>query len=154
MTLKKFYISYSLWAAILYTLFVAIYLFALNYMNVWLLFMGNILFVAVVLMGVIKGNHRVHDVASVRSLFMMGFKITIYGTLASTALCVLLLIINSFSNSLTSSDVPAQAGRGDIFFTILSNTIAVNLTLGALAALLGSSVVKRNQKSEEGKTLY
>ena len=154
MTLKTFYIRYSLWAAILYTLSVIAYLFFLNYTNLWFLIIGNILFSGIVLIAVFRGNHRVHDTASVRSLFMMGLKVTIYGILIATALCVILLIINSFFNSVTSGDEPAAAGRGDILFTILAQTIAVNAVLGALAALIGATVVKKNQKSEAGKTLY
>jgi hypothetical protein len=154
MTLKAFYIRYSVWAAVFNTLSIIVYLFARNYTNVWVLYIGNILFCAVVLMGVFKGNHRVHDTASVRSLFMMGFKITIYGTLLATVLCLLLLLINSMFSGISSPDVPSQAGRGDILFMILSSTIAVNVALGALAALIGATVVKKNQKTSEGKTLY
>jgi hypothetical protein len=154
MTLKAFYMRYSLWAAILNTIPLAYYLFVRNYPNIWVLFIGNLLFSAVVLMSVFKGNHRVHDTASVRSLFMMGLKVTIYGVLLATGLCLLLLLINSMFTGISSRDIPPQAGRGDILFTILSNTIAVNAVLGALAALIGATVVKRNQKTEQGKTLY
>ena len=154
MTLKAFYIRESLWAAILNTLSIMVYLFIRNYANVWVLFVGNILFSAVILISVFRSNHRVHDTASVRSLFLTGLKVTIYGILLATVLCLLLLLINSFFTGLNSKDLPPQSGRGDIFFTILSNTIAVNAVLGALAAVIGSSVVKRNQKTGEGKTLY
>lgn len=154
MTLKAFYIRYSVWAAVLNTLSIIVFLFIRNYTNAWVLFVGNILFSAVVLISVFRGNHRVHDTASVRSLFMMGLKVTIYGILLATVLCVILLLVNSMFTGITSKDVPAQAGRGDILFTILSNTIAVNAVLGALAALIGASVVKRNQKTGQGKTLY
>jgi hypothetical protein len=154
MTLKAFYTRYSVWAAVFNTLSIIVYLFARNYTNVWVLYIGNLLFAAVVIMGVFKGNHRVHDTASVRSLFMMGIKITVYGILLAAALCVLLLLINSMFTGISSADVPAQAGRGDILFTILSNTIAVNGVLGALSALIGATVVKKNQKTAQGKTLY
>lgn len=154
MTLKAFYFRYSAWAAVFNTLSIIVYLFMANYTNAWILYIGNLFFSGVVLMGVFKGNHRVHDTASVRSLFMMGLKITIYGTLLATALCLLVLLIHSMFNGLSSGDLPPQAGRGDVLFTILSNTVAVNVTLGALAALLGATVVKRNQKTEQGKTLY
>jgi len=154
MTLKAFYIRYSLWAAILNTLSIIVFLFIRDYANVWVLFVGNILFSAAVLISVFRANHRVHDTASVRSLFMIGIKVTIYGILLATVLCLLLLLINSFFTGLNSRDLPPQSGRGDVFFTILSNTIAVNAVLGALAAMIGGSVVKRNQKTGAGKTLY
>ena len=155
MTLKAYYWKCSVWAAILNTVSIITYLFLRHYSNTWILYIGNLLFSATVLIGVFRGNHRVHDTASVRSLFMMGFKITIYGILIAIVLCALVLIINSMFTGLNyQAGNPAQSGRYDILFTILSNTIAVNGALGALAALIGSTVVKKNQKTEQGKTLY
>lgn len=155
MTLKAFYWKYSLWAAILNTVCIIVYLFFRHYSNTWLLYIGNLLFSAVVLIGVFRGYHRIHDTASVRSSFMMGFKITIYGILIAIVLCGLVLIINSMFTGLNyQAGNPAQTGRADVLFTILSNTTAVNGVLGALAALIGATVVKKNQKSAQGKTLY
>lgn len=155
MTLKAFYWKYSLWAAILNTVSIVVYLFFRQYSNTWLLYVGNILFSAVILIGVFKGNHRIHDTASVRSLFMMGFKITIYGILIAMVFCGLALIINSMFTGLNDqADNPAQSGQGDVLFIIFSNTIAVNAVLGVLAALIGASVVKKDQKTDQGKTLY
>lgn len=154
MTLKSFYWRYSLLAAILNTVSVIVYLSVLSYSNTWILYIGNILFSAMVLLGVFRGYHRVHDSVSIRSSFMMGFKITIYGILLAILLCVLALVIHSFFTGLNDPGNPPQSGRGDTLFTILSNTIAVNAVLGALAALIGSTAVKKNQKTEQGKTLY
>jgi hypothetical protein len=154
MTLKAFYWKYSVWAAILNTLSIVVFLFNRQYENTWLLYAGNLLFCAVVLTGVFRGYHRVHDTASIRSSAMMGIKITIYGILLAILLCVVVLVINSMFTGLNDRSEPAQSGRGDVLFTILSNTIAINAILGALAAVLGATVVKKNQKSETGKTLY
>jgi hypothetical protein len=154
MTLKAFYWKYSVWAAVLNTLSIVVFLFNRQYQNTWLLYVGNLLFCAVVLMGVFRGYHRVHDTASVRSSIMMGIKITIYGMLLAILMCVVVLVINSMFTGLNDSSEPAQSGRGDVLFIILSNTIAVNAILGALAAVIGATVVKKNQKTETGKTLY
>jgi hypothetical protein len=154
MTLKTFYWKYSLWASLLNTVSIIVYLSYRNYENAWWLYIGNLLFSAMVLIGVIRGYHRVHDTASVRSSFMMGFKITIYGVLLAALLCGLVLVINSLFTGLNDASNPPQSGRGDVLFTILSNTIGVNAVLGALAALIGSTAVKKNQKTEHGKTLY
>src|SRR3982751_841018 len=100
MTLKTFYWKYSLWAALLNTVSIIVYLSYRNYENAWWLYIGNLLFSAMVLIGVIRGYHRVHDTASVRSSFMMGFKITIYGVLLAALLCGLVLVINSLFTGL------------------------------------------------------
>ncbi|HEY8894850.1 MAG TPA: hypothetical protein VIM79_08535, partial [Niastella sp.] len=129
MTLKTFYWKYSLWASILNTISIIVYLSYHNYENAWWLYIGNLLFSAMVLIGVIRGYHRVHDTASVRSSFMMGFKITIYGVLLAAVLCGLVLIVNSIFTGLNDASNPPASGRGDVFFTILSNTIGVNAVL-------------------------
>jgi hypothetical protein len=154
MTLKAYYWKYSLWAAILNTISIVVYLSFRRYENAWILYVGNLLFGAVVMIGVFRGYHRVHDTASLRSSFMMGFKITIYGVLLAIVMCGVVLLINSLFSGLNDSSNPPQSGRGDVLFTILSNTIGVNAILGALGAALGSTVVKKNQKTEHGKTLY
>jgi len=155
MTLKAFYWKYSIWAAILNTVSIIVFLFFRHYSNTWLLYIGNILFSAVVLIGVFRGYHRVHDTASVRSSFMMGLKITIYGILIAIVLCGLVLIVNSMFTGLNDQPGnPPQSGRAEVLFTIFSNTIGNNGVLGALAALIGATVVKKNQKTDHGKTLY
>ncbi|MFL5746725.1 MAG: hypothetical protein ACJ751_18755 [Niastella sp.] len=154
MTLKAFYWKYSVWAAILNTLSIVVFLLNRQYQNTWLLYVGNLLFSAVVLIGVFRGYHRVHDSASVRSSTMMGIKITIYGILLAILMCVVVLVINSIFTGLNDRSEPAQSGRGDVLFIILSSTIAINAILGALAAVIGATVVKKNQKTEAGKTLY
>jgi hypothetical protein len=154
MTLKTFYWKYSLWAAILNTAGIVAFLLFRRYESNWLVYIGNMLFVAVVLTGVIRGYHRVHDSASLRSSAMMGIKITIYGILLAVVLAGLVLLINSMFTGLNDGSNPPQSGRGDVLFHIFSNTIGSNAVLGALAAVLGATVVKKNQKTEEGKTLY
>jgi len=154
MTLKAFYWKYSLWAAIMNTLGIVAFLFFRQYESNWLVYVGSMLFVAVILLGVFRGYHRVHDTASIRSSSMMGIKLTIYGVLLAVVFAGLALIINSMFSGLYDSTNPPQSGRGDVAFHIFSNTIGTNAVLGALAAVLGATVVKKNQKTEEGKTLY
>ncbi|OQP56282.1 hypothetical protein [Niastella populi] len=154
MTLKAFYRKYSIWAAVLNTVGIVLFLVYNQYENNWLIYVGNMLFVAVVLTGVIRGYHRVHDTASLRSSSMMGIKITIYGILLAVVMAAVVLVINSMFQGLNDGSNPPQSGRGDVLFHIFSNTIGSNAVLGALASVLGATVVKKNQKNEHGKTLY
>jgi fumarate reductase subunit D len=154
MTLKTFYWKYSLWAAILNTVGIIAFLSFRQYENNWLVYIGSMLFVAVVLLGVFRGYHRVHDSASLRSSSMMGIKITIYGILLAVVFAGLVLLINSMFAGLNDGSNPPQSGRGDVLFHIFSNTVGTNAVLGGLASVLGATVVKKNQKTEEGKTLY
>lgn len=157
MTLKSFYIKYSWWAAILYALSVAIFLLFRNYANFWILYIGNMLFGAVVYVGVLRANHRIHDAGSLKSLFMTGIKLSFYALLIATVLSLVLFAINGMLSNFSAQDSPAQSGsdtQTDVIFTLLAHTLAGNAFMGLLASVLTSSVVKRNQKTEQGKTLY
>src|SRR5688572_18479106 len=109
MTLKAFYRKYSIWAAILNTVGIVLFLVYRQYENNWLIYIGNMLFVAVVLIGVIRGYHRVHDTASLRSSSMMGIKITIYGILLAVVMAAVVLVINSMFQGLNDASNPPQS---------------------------------------------
>ena len=158
MTLNAFYTRYSFTAAILYSLAAGIVIYRNAYENIWLIFAGSLLFSAVVLTGVIQVNHRVHDSASVKSMFMVGMKITLYGCIIASILCLVMIATKSlFIGPVEISQSPSQAGAdssGDLVLTLFTATVLVNALLGGLASLIGSSVAKRNQKTEKGRTLY
>jgi hypothetical protein len=157
MTLKAFYIRYSLWAAILYALSVAIFLLFRNYANFWILYIGNMLFGAVVYVGVLRANHRMHDTGSLKSLFMTGIKLSFYALLIATGITLLLFLINGMMANFSAPDSPPQSGNDtqpDVILTLLSHTLGGNAFMGVLASVLVSVVAKRNQKTEQGKTLY
>lgn len=157
MTLKAFYIRYSWWTAILFALSVAVFLLFRNYANIWILYIGNMLFGAMVYTGVIRGNHRIQDAASLKSLFMIGIKLSFYALLITTALSLLLMGVNALVAGFSAQDSPPQAGNDtqtDMLLTLLSHTLGGNAFMGALASVLASAVTKRNQKTEQGKKMY
>lgn len=158
MSLSNFYTRYSVAAAVLFTVTAAVFLFNNQYANTWLLYTGNLLFSAVVLLGVIRVNHRVHDNASMQSLFMVGIKITFYAILIASVLTLIMLaVISSTTGGTTVDQSPSQAGRdtrGDLVLNVFLSAVMVNGFLGALASLIGSTVAKRNQKTTQGKTMY
>src|SRR6185503_10906183 len=136
---------------------VAIFLLFRNYANFWILYIGNMLFGAVVYVGVLRANHRIHDAGSLKSLFMTGIKLSFYALLIATVLSLVLFAINGMLSNFSAQDSPAQSGsdtQTDVILTLLAHTLAGNAFMGLLASVLTSSVVKRNQKTEQGKTLY
>jgi hypothetical protein len=158
-SLNAFYIRNSVLAALLFTIPAAMFLFSSTYSNIWLLYLGNMLFAGIVLWSVIRVNHRVHDAASINSLWTVGIKITFYALLIASVLCLIMLAVqSSMVNEQTAVESsPTQAGsdtRGDLVITLFVNTVLINAVLGALASLLGSAVAKRNQKTEQGKTVH
>ena len=158
MNMRLFYIKYSIWAALLFSVTATLFLFLNTYSDMWLLYVGNLLFSAVVLTGVIRVNHLVKDNAGIQFMTMAGLKITFYGLLIASVITLTGLFISSmvFSQSATLTESPSQAGadpRGDLVFSLFMSAVLLNATLGALAAVIGAAVAKRNQKTTEGKTL-
>lgn len=157
MTLRSFYTRYSWWAGILYCITVAVFFLVHNYSNSWLLFVGNMLFGAVIFIAVIRSNHRIHDAGSLKSLFMTGIKLSFFAVLIATVITLLLVLLNAILSNFAAPDSPGQMGRDtqtDMIFSLLSHTLAGNAFMGVLATVLTSVTVKRNQKTEQGKTIY
>lgn len=157
MNLTSFYIRYSVIAAVLFTITASIFLFNTTYANTWLLYVGNLLFAATILTGVIRVSHKAHDNANIQSLFIVGVKITFYAILIASVLCLIMLaILSGVSSGTTVEESPTQAGsdtRGDLVLNVFLSAVMINAVLGGLASLIGTSVAKRNQKTPQGKTL-
>src|SRR5690349_20837105 len=94
--LRIYYIRYPFLAALLYSVPAAIFLFNTAYQNIWILYVGNILFCGMVLWSLIHFNHKVRDEASLPSMFMVGLKITLFGLILASLFCFLLLAIKYF----------------------------------------------------------
>jgi hypothetical protein len=164
--LRIYYRRYPLLAAVLYSIPVLIYLFNTAYQNVWILYVGNILFCGIVLWALIHFNHKVRDEASIRSMFLVGLKITLYGLIIASIACFIFLGIKYYffnaypaanSENKLLEQSPSQAGHdtsGELLSALFMNTVVVNAVLGGLAAALGASVAKKNQKTEKGKTMF
>ena len=164
--LRVYYIRYPFIAAILYSISVIVFLFNTSYQNVWVLYIGNILFCATVLWSLFHFNHKLRDSASIQSMFLVGLKITLYGLIIASIICFILLAIKYYAfnahpaampeNKLLDQS-PGQAGHdasGELVASLFTNTVVINAVLGGLAAALGSTVAKKNQKTEKGKTMY
>jgi hypothetical protein len=157
MTLRSFYTRYSWLAGILYSLPVAAFFLARNYSNSWLLFVGNMLFGAVIFTAVIRSNHRIHDAGSLKSLFMTGIKLSFFALLIAIVITLLMIVLNAILANFATQDSPGNMGsdtQTDMIFSLLSHTLAGNAFMGVLASVLTSVTVKRNQKTEQGKTIY
>jgi uncharacterized membrane-anchored protein YitT (DUF2179 family) len=158
-SLNAFLTRNAMAAALLFSIPAAIFLFSSTYSNVWLLYLGNMLFAGVVLWSVIRVNHRVHDAASLNSLFSVGIRVMFYGLLIASVLCLIMMVVQSTMVTAQTAveQSPDNAGadtRGDLVINLFISTVLINAVLGALASALGSSVAKRNQKSEQGKPVH
>ena len=149
-------ISISMVASVVYLVLLAIFAFNSNYLNIVLLYIGNGLFFSIVLFGLIRQNKLAGGNASSSHLFRVGWSSTLLGVIITTAVGLILFYMQK-------SMVPAgevlqnmpEAGseveQDDMFLTILTNTLIVNAILGVVASIIGSGVIKKNQKSPGGR---
>ncbi|MCM5529847.1 hypothetical protein [Parasegetibacter sp. NRK P23] len=143
-------------AAILYLIFLAIFAFNSHYENIVLLYIGNGLFFLSILSGLIWLNKMAGGNASTRVLFKTGVWSLIHGVAVATVLGIILFYIQkgNYVDAEMLEDLPAQGGdihKDDMFLNIIINSAVLNPILGFFATILGSGVIKKNQKSGSGR---
>lgn len=143
-------------ATALYSIPVAVFIFNSTYENIVLLYLGNILFAATVLFGVVRLNSVANNNAAAIPLFKVGWQITVIGVILTTVISVLLYFLQRqvvpARNVLSdATDHLGGLRTDDLFLSLISHSAGVNGVLGVLAAVGGAGVVKRNQKTLHGR---
>lgn len=143
-------------AAALFSTFLAVFAFNSIYENIVLLYGGNLLFATVVLIGIIRLNAIAHNNAPAVPLFRTGWQITLIGVIVSTLAAFILYLLQDASvptkNILPTIPVEqADKKIENLTLTIFVHAIFINALVGVLATIIGSGVVKRNQKTMKGK---
>ena len=155
----KEYIMYGIIAAVLYLLPVLYLLFANKYENLYLLFIGNALFMATIFYYAFYLITHPYDGKRAVSMLLAGISTTIVGTVVA-ALAVTILMFVFFpgllSHQAPSSTVLADANTGSstqypssFLFMILMDLVLGNVSVGVFASIITSYVNKRNQTKDK-----
>lgn len=150
--LFSFYIKFAIISAILYCIPMVILFTNAVFPNLWLLYLGNGLFICSVLVSVIYINHKADDAAGLRTMLIGGIKITILGVILSCILIILLLTCIHERLQQAPSFTIKDKTNG-LSYILFFNAIIVNLPGGAFGALLGAISTKGNQKTVVGNEL-
>lgn len=152
------YIVYGIIAAVLYLLPVLYLLFQNKYQNLYMLFIGNALFMATIFYYEYYLIGHPYDGKRAVSMLMAGLLATLTGLIIAGVIVTILMFIlfpHLFSQH-AANDVLSQANSAaktpypsGFLFMILLDVVLGNASVGAFASILTSYVNKRNQTGDK-----
>jgi hypothetical protein len=152
------YFSYGIIAAILYLLPVLYLLFANKYQNLYLLYIGNALFMAVIYYYNYHLTRRPYEGKRAVSMLAAGHLATLVGTIISVVVVIIAMFIffpDMFSahpaNQVlahANSEARTQYPSGFLFMVLL-DAILGNATAGSFVSILASYANKKNQMRDK-----
>lgn len=152
------YILYGIIAAIAYLIPTAYLLFVNKYQNLYLLFVGNALFMGVIFYYNFYLARRPYDGERAVSMLMAGTLGTVVGTILSAVVVTILMFVlfpdlfslHPVNQVLAQSNSEAKTPYPSGFlFMVLLDVILGNASVGLFASILTSYVNKKNQTGDK-----
>lgn len=154
----KQYLPYASVAAIVYCIPVIVFLRNASYTQSWLLYLGNFLFLAVIVTFLFSFNRKRHQNASTVSMLAAGHITTVMSILISVLIClvlIFLLVPGLFQPGMADkamTNAPANIIKGNtngLVFEVIANAIVGNIAAGSFASIVFSFTLKGDQTSED-----
>lgn len=151
------FLKNGLIAAIMYCIPVFIFIKQSLFQDAWVLYLGNFLFLIVVVLFLVRFNRNRRDNASSVSMFAAGHILTATGIAISCLLCFVLLIIMvpGFLHSGQAEKVlhgqPAQTvddKTNGLSFMVFANAILGNISCGSFVSIVFPFSLKGDQTKE------
>lgn len=158
---KKFiatYLTYASIAAIAFCIPVLFYLRSPEFIDTWLLFLGNALFLIVLSIFVLVFNKKKHENASTQNMNAAGHIVTFMGVVISAILTFILLMLlvpdlfDAGPSDKIVENAPAQnqGFKNDgLVLMLFMNAIIGNFAAGSFAAIILPYAAKRNQTKDK-----
>ena len=152
------YIIHSLVAALVYCLPLIFFLRAADYTKAWLLYLGNFLFLLVIIYFLFVFNARRKENAGTLAMLTASSITTVMGTVMSVLAAILLLFVfvpDIFNDGITNRHLvnePPTTVRGKtegLMFMILANAVIGNISCGLFAAIIFPFTLKADQTKEK-----
>jgi uncharacterized membrane protein len=151
------YLAYAVTAAIIYSLAVAFFLQDSTYSESWLLYLGNALFMVVIVLFLFSYNRRREKNARSMAMLKAGFVTSTMGVIISCLLCFILLSI--MIPGLFHSGTPDKVLTGEpvntvpdkthgMLFMIFGSAIIGNLAVGMFVCIIFPFTLKGDQTKE------
>lgn len=151
------YLKYSIVAAILYLVSVAIFLYMDNYTQTYILYIGNVVFALVIVVFILNFNKKRDKNASTKMMIAAGHITTVAGVLMSiVGVFILLAIMKPIGYATVSQTTnelakptPGLEGNGHaLLFVLLMDAIFGNVGAGSFISFLLPNTAKQDQKGE------
>jgi hypothetical protein len=151
------YLKYSLGAALAYSIPLFIFIYRATYTDAWILYVGNALFLSVMVLYMIYFNRQRRDNASSVSMVIAGHVIAAIGVVLCCLIGFILLTIfvpGLFSPEKAGrvlTDEPEMMVRGNtngLVFMVIMNAIVGNISMGSFATIIFGFTTQRDQTKE------
>ncbi len=151
------YLKYSIVAAILYLVSVAIFLYLDNYTQTYILYIGNVVFAIVIVVFILTFNRKRDKNASTKMMIAAGHITTVAGVLMSIVGVFILLAImqpegySTVSHTATELSKPTpgleQNGHA-LMFVLIMDAVFGNVGAGSFVSFLLPNTAKQDQTGE------
>ena len=145
------YVVYGFVAALLYCILLFFHLKRGDYESSYLLYIGNGLFGAVILIYNMTLLNRPYDRQRAASMMIAGHLATLAGTILSIIFCIVLMFILNPSNAgLENAPSTTQMERpSGWLFMVFANALILNFGIGSLISVVTSYAGKKNQTKDK-----
>jgi len=153
----RWYLPHAIVAATVYCIPVTIFLVNASYTQSWLLFLGNLLFLFVIVFFLFSFNKKRKDNAGSVTMLAAGIITTAIGTVVALVLCLLLmmLLIPGFfrpgiaDKVMTNAPANIITGKTNgLVFEVVASAIVGNVSAGSFVSVLFPFALKGDQTSE------
>ena len=151
------YLKYGLVAALLYCIPLLIFVLGTSYTQAWLLYVGNALFLGVVVVFMLAFNRERKANARSISMLVAGHIVTVVGIVISClfAFIMLTILVPGFLEAGTAgrvlTDEPEMMVKDNtngMNFMIFLNAIVGNVSMGSFASIMFAFTPQRDQTKE------
>ena len=157
----KQYFTYGIIAAVLYCISVAVYIRSLSFTGIWILFVGNVVFAAVIAAYIFNYNIRRNSDTSSIQMVKQGHIISIIGIVISALLVFLLLVFlvpDVFKSTkdgdatLMSSPTQLYGKNNGLLFVLVIDLIFGNIATSSFVSFMLPFSITKAQKGEREPT--
>jgi hypothetical protein len=147
---QTLYIVFIILTAFAYCLPLGLFIGNTRFSNLWILYIGNFLFLISVLFFVVFYNNSMHNTHTLGDMLIASFRVTF----SSIIICLLVAIFFVYVEKHWLIAAPANtvedrsAGLRPI---VLLDAVLVNLFVGCFGGFIGAVTTKRNQNISAGK---
>lgn len=150
-----FSIKYALIAAVFYCILCLIFFTYTDFRQLWILYIGNALFLGVMVVAILALNKNYGGNATTNSLMMTGHIITFIGVIAAALVTFVIMLIyvpEVFQKEPVGQLLERRpANSGTLLFATTLSVLVGNFSAGSFASIIIPYVTKRNQQTERGE---
>lgn len=155
---RPFYFAYAFVAAIAYSITLFFFLEDTTYSRIWLLGVGNMLFLFFIAAFLITMNSREKKNAGSMKMLKEGHVVTLMGTILALIIGIILLLLfipdlfQSGTPSTVLKNAPANTVHGKtngLVFKVILDILIGNIVSGAFASIIFPFTLKGDQTKEE-----